>query len=194
MTADLAEVVRAARHDEAAFVVLVERFSGMVWAIARSFQLARADAADVSQAVWLRLATHLHRIEHPEAIAGWIRTTAHHECLALLRRDRLVRSGADVADWPDDRLPPLDVGLVQQERHRALWDAFSSLPARCQALLRLLLTDPPLSYDDIAEVLGMPRGSIGPTRQRCIDRLREHPAVARIRDPAERSSSPKASP
>lgn len=184
----LTELVKAARDgDEDAFVELIERFAGVVFALTRSFRLSRADAVDVSQAVWLRLSSNLPRIERPEAIGAWIRTTARHECLALLRRNREVP--VDFADDAADELaPPLDVGLIADERHRALWEAFSSLPTRCQALLRLLLTDPEPRYSDIAATLGMSRGSIGPTRRRCIEKLQAHPAVARIRDPDDGSS------
>lgn len=179
----LRELVRAASTDESAFAELVGEFGRMVWNVARAHRLSRHDAADVCQTVWLRLATHVTTIRDPDTIAGWLKTTARHECLSFIRaRSRWVPVGLDGGEGADHRSPPLDVGLVAEERHRALWEAFSTLPDHCQAILRLLLVDPPLSYDEIAAALDIPRGSIGPTRQRCIEKLRHHPAVARIRD------------
>ncbi|HEX9992069.1 MAG TPA: sigma-70 family RNA polymerase sigma factor [Acidimicrobiales bacterium] len=176
----LADLVRAAVEDEGAFCELVEEFAPMVWGVARSFGLDHADAADVSQGVWLRVATRLHTIDDPATIAGWLKTTTQRECLSLLRtKRRTVPAGLDL----DDRggpAPAPDAALIADERRRALWAAVASLPRRCQELLRLLAVTPPLSYDDIAGLLGVPRGSLGPTRRRCMEKLRTHPEVARI--------------
>ncbi len=68
--------------------------------------------------------------------------------------------------------PQLDAALLVEERDRALWQAFGGLAERCQSLLRLLVADPPPSYEEVSAALDMPIGSIGPTRQRCLDRLR----------------------
>lgn len=179
-TRPLAELVRAAADDPDAFGELVQEFAPMVWGVARSFRLDRADAADVSQAVWLRLATRLHTIEDPATIAGWLKTTTQRECLSLLRTKRRTVPTGVALDDRDDAAPPLDVALIADERRRALWTAVASLPRRCQDLLRLLAAAPPLSYDDIADLLAVPRGSLGPTRRRCIEKLRQHPEVARI--------------
>lgn len=184
----LGDLVRAAATDPAAFQELVSEFSRMVWSVARAHRLDVHDAADVCQTVWLRLATHVTTIRDPDTIAGWLKTTARHECLSLLRaRGRTVPFEQDGADGPDHRSAPLDVGLVAEERHAAFWEAFSSLPDQCQALLRLLLCDPPMTYAEVSEILGIPHGSIGPTRQRCIQRLRNHPAIARITDDGDDS-------
>jgi RNA polymerase sigma factor (sigma-70 family) len=179
----LSRLVQDAQSDERAFAALVDEFSGMVWGIARAFRLDRADAADVSQVVWLRLATHLGRIERPETIAGWLKTTTTRECLSLLRRNGRTRPmGLDLNDGADRTALGPDDSVIADERHRALWTAFRSLPEGCQTLLRLMLVNPPLTYTEIAEILGVPRGSLGPTRARCIDKLRRHPALAQLRD------------
>jgi RNA polymerase sigma factor (sigma-70 family) len=184
------DLVRAAAAgDGAAFAALVDRFAGMVWHVARAFRLNDADSADVSQSVWLRLATHIGGIREPDTIGAWLRTTAQNECLSLLRRTgRMVPVGLDVAERADSSAPGVDVGLIADERRRAYAEAFSSLPPRCQALFRLLAADPAITYPRIAEILDIPQGSLGPTRLRCIERVRRHPAVARIRGPRRDSA------
>jgi RNA polymerase sigma factor (sigma-70 family) len=171
----LTELSRRARGGDAtAWNAIVDRFAGMVWAIARRHRLSDADAADVSQTTWLRLVEHLDRIEHPERIGGWLATTARHEALRVLRlADRQIPAADD--DLVDPRPPDVagvDVGLLTEERDRELWQLVSSLPVRCQLLLSVLTADAGLSYAEIGQVLDMPTGSIGPTRARCLEHLR----------------------
>jgi len=178
-------VRRAASGDQEAWHGLVDRYSGLVWSVTTAFRLSPADAADVSQVTWLRLVEHLDTLREPEAIAGWLATTARRECLGLLRRagrqlpadDEDIERTAGVARAEQ---PEADQRLLDDELASVVWQAFGDLSAPCQLLLRLLLEDPPLSYESISEVIDRPIGSIGPTRARCLDRLRSHPAVARI--------------
>src|SRR5438105_9861495 len=169
-TADTAEMVSAAALGEpAAWDALVDRYARLVWAVARAFGLSDADAADVSQTTWLRLAEHLPRLREPERIGAWLATTARREAMrtsARARRERPLDS-IDVADGAG----ALDERLLDGERDTALWQAFAAIPSPCQLLLRLLLAD--CSYAEISDVLDMPVGSIGPTRGRCLERLRE---------------------
>jgi RNA polymerase sigma factor (sigma-70 family) len=147
----------------------------MVHGICRGHRLGRDDAADVNQVVWLRLVEHLDRIRTPDAVGGWIAATTRNECLRVLRTTgRLVPTGDDAVFDGDDggRDPGIDTGLLVYERDRALMAAFARLGDRCQQLLRLLMADPAPTYDEIASALDMPVGSIGPTRGRCLDRLR----------------------
>jgi RNA polymerase sigma factor (sigma-70 family) len=132
-----------------------------------------AEAADVSQTVWLRFVEHLHRLREPERAGAWLATTARHECFRVLRRrGRTVVTATlpETVDLSSDADPGAKV--VAGEEHDLLLAALDGVSDQCQALLRLLICDPPLSYDDIAAVLEMPKGSIGPTRQRCLVRLR----------------------
>lgn len=170
---DVGPLVRAATTgDEAAWDALVARFSNLVWAIARNHRLCPADAAEVSQTTWLRLAEHIDGLQDPSKVGGWLATTARHEALRVLRgAGREIPMGEDLPEPPADDLA-LDHELLRSERDRALWQAFSRLPARDQALLRLLVSDPMPSYEEIATAMGMPVGSIGPTRARCLERLR----------------------
>jgi RNA polymerase sigma factor (sigma-70 family) len=173
-------VRRAASGDAAAWNGLVERFGGLVWSIARAHRLSDADAADVSQTTWLRLVEHLDRIRQPERVGAWIAATARNECLRVLRLSgRQVLTGDD-PETADLDTPPPGAALLETERDAALWRAFATLTERCRMLLRVLVADPAPSYEEVAAALSMPIGSLGPTRQRCLERLRRHPDIAGI--------------
>jgi RNA polymerase sigma factor (sigma-70 family) len=159
---------------------LVARFADLIWAVARGQGLSPADAADVSQTTWLRLAEHLAKIRDPERIGGWLATTARNESLRTLRR--LQRQ---VPVSPDGHLgvpsvalePGPEQGLLDDERDAALWRAFEALPVQCRLLLRTLIAEPAPSYAEISELLEIPVGTIGPRRNRCLEHLRRNPAV-----------------
>lgn len=164
-------LVSAAEGDQAAWDDLVERFSPMVWSIARGFRLDEATAKDVSQTVWLRLVENLSRIEEPERLPGWLATTTRRESLRVKTlRARMVPTDFDydVADGS----PSLEAMLVEDEEAREVLQAFEAMSEDCQQLLRLLSAEPPLSYEAIADIIGRPVGSLGPTRSRCVDRLK----------------------
>lgn len=165
-------VSAAATGDQAAWNAIVDRFSSLVWATARAHRLARDDASDVAQTTWLRLVEHLDRIREPERLGAWLATTARHESLRVIRRGaRELPSGeTDLFEAPADET--LDKLLVDPERDSALWRAFAALSERCKSLLRLLMADEEPSYEEIGAALGMPIGAIGPTRGRCLDKLR----------------------
>jgi len=163
----------AGAGDQNAWNRLVEEFGGMVWAIARAHRLGDADAADVSQATWLALFQHIERLNNPAGVGAWIATTARRECLRVLRGgERRVLFGDDGPE-PESPEPPPGEALLITERDQALWRAFARLRESDQALLRLLTLDPRPPYEEIAAALDMPIGSIGPTRQRALARLRE---------------------
>lgn len=171
----------AAGGDQAAWDALVQRFSGLVWSIARAHRLGAADAADVSQTAWLRLVENLGRIREPDRVGAWLATTSRNECLRVIRRSgRQVPTDLDAEiDLEADEVaaPPPDAGLLTGERDTELWRAFSAISERCQSLLRLLIADPAPSYEEIGALLGMPVGSIGPTRARCLDHLRRKAGI-----------------
>ena len=168
---EVAELVGAAAEgDQGASNELVDRYNGLVWSVARSHRLPTPDASDVVQTTWLRLVENLCRLQEPDRVGAWLATTARRECLRTLRHSaRMV-----AVEEPPEQVtePQLDASLLVEERDRALWQAFGGLSERCQSLLRLLVADPPPSYDEVSAALDMPIGSIGPTRQRCLDRLR----------------------
>ncbi|HEX4493304.1 MAG TPA: sigma-70 family RNA polymerase sigma factor [Acidimicrobiia bacterium] len=168
------DLVRAAAAGDAhAWNELVARYGGMVWTVARRHRLSAADAADVSQTTWLRLVEHLDRIQHPERVGGWLATTARREALRVVRQSRRQVSTDDdnVLDLTlfDEASP--DVIVTTRSRDEELWRAFATLPVRCQLILQLLGGDEPLSYAELADVMEMPVGSIGPTRARCLEQL-----------------------
>jgi RNA polymerase sigma factor (sigma-70 family) len=163
------ELLLAARDgDEAAWMELVGRHVGLVWSIARSFRLSRAAAEDVTQVVWLRLLEKGHTIRNPNGLASWIATTARRECLATLRLAHAHIDGPLLVDLADDERP--DELCLISARDRVLREALARLPQRDQLLLRLLAGS--YGYDEISAALGMPRGSVGPTRGRALGRLR----------------------
>jgi RNA polymerase sigma factor (sigma-70 family) len=166
-------VVEAAAGNQAAWDDLVEGFSGLVWSVVRAHGLYGAEAADVCQTVWLRFVEHLRRLREPERAGAWLATTARHECLRVLRRRGRTTAMAEPPEVPDVSADA-DPGtkIVAGEEHTLLMAALDGISEQCQQLLRLLLVDPPLSYDEISSMLDMPKGSIGPTRQRCLVRLR----------------------
>lgn len=172
-TTDVGALVRAAAAgDQRAWSLLVDRFSKLVWAIARNHRLGADDAAEVSQTTWLRLAEHIDRLKDPSKVGGWLATTARHESLRVLRgAGRQIPMGDDMPE-PQCTAAAIDEALLRSERDALLWRAFSRLPARDQALLRLLVGDPMPSYGEIGAAMGMPVGSVGPTRARCLARLR----------------------
>jgi RNA polymerase sigma factor (sigma-70 family) len=168
----------AAAGDEGAWGTIVDRFSGLVWATARAYRLSSADAADVVQTTWLRLVEHFDRIREPEHLGAWLATTARNECLRHLRLQSRVQAtdDPDLFEAPSDAAP--DSGLLTRERDIALWRAFAALTERCQALLRLVASPLEPSYAEIGAALSMPIGAIGPTRARCLERLRGELAAA----------------
>lgn len=165
-------VSRAKDGDQRAWDKIVERFAPLVWAMCRRHNLTRPDADDVGAAVWLRLVERLHTIREPAALAGWLATTTRRECLRALRaksRELLVE---DHHSMVDDTTPAADEWLLAQERHIAVRAAFATLSERCRQLLEMLFSDPVTPYAEISAALGMPVGAIGPTRRRCLDKLR----------------------
>jgi RNA polymerase sigma factor (sigma-70 family) len=173
---DVAQLVRQARRgDRSAWERLVDQYSRLLWATTRDFRLSENDAADVVQGTWLRLLEHIDRIEYPERIGSWLATTARHECLRHLaagKRVMVVQDDHDAFSEAVGHQPDVDERLLAEERAQAVRAAVSTLPSRSQRLLELLMADPPVSYTEISDQLGVPIGSIGPTRGRCLERLR----------------------
>jgi RNA polymerase sigma factor (sigma-70 family) len=165
--------------EEAAWNELVRRYSPLVMAVTRNYQLTAEDAQDVSQTVWLRLVEHLDSLREPEALPGWLATTTQRECVRLVQRGRRVQPVDPHTDSTLDRGMTVDPddAIIRAELRQALRDGLAELPKRDQLLLQLRAADPPMSYEEIADLLGMRIGSIGPTLRRCLDRLRATAAM-----------------
>ncbi len=175
-------VTRARNDDKQAWDALVERYAPLIWSICRRHRLSGADAEDVGQSVWLQLVDHLDKVRDPAALPGWLATTARRECARVLRAacgPRAAGYGLDAETIPADQAEVAEQ-LLTAERHTALLEAVAYLSPRCQELIVLLIQDPPVPYATISARLGIPIGSIGPNRSRCLDRLRRHPAIAAL--------------
>jgi RNA polymerase sigma factor (sigma-70 family) len=179
--AELERTVRAARSgDTRAWAALLERFTSRVRHVARRHRLRAEDVDDVVQTTWLRLLEHLDGVREPAALGAWLETTARRECLRTLRSGER-EAPTDVELFADIAAPPMEASALEAaERREALAHAVKRLPRRQRALLRLLLDDPAPSYFEIASTLDMPIGSIGPTRARCLARLRQDLQLARV--------------
>jgi RNA polymerase sigma factor (sigma-70 family) len=175
-------VARARCGDQHAWDALVDRYSPLIWSICRQRRLDDADAEDVGQSVWLHLVDHLDRVRDPAALAGWLATTTRREC-GRVRRDvgeHATGCGLDTEPVPDQQAQTAEQELLTAERQAALYQAYTDLPPGCRRLVALLAEDPPVPYAKISGELGIPVGSIGPGRRRCLDKLRRHPAIAAL--------------
>lgn len=177
----VASLVQAARSGEqTAWDAIVDRFLPLVASIASRHGLSRSDSDDVNQTVWLRLVESLDDIRQPAALAGWIATTTRNECFRLLRlRGRTILVDPLEPSLLDGRATSDDVtsDLEAAERHHALREALLELPADRRELLVMMLGDPPPSYGEISTRLGIPVGSIGPTRARALAQLRRTASI-----------------
>jgi RNA polymerase sigma factor (sigma-70 family) len=165
---------RAQEGDAAALDPVVRELNPLLWHVARAQGLSAEDAIDVVQTTWLELLQRLREIRSPQALTMWlISTTRRGAWRAASRRRREVASATyELLGEVPDPTPDIDDRLDADVRHRALWRHLQRLPERCRELLRIVaMVDRP-DYDDVAAALGMPRGSIGPTRGRCLSKLR----------------------
>ena len=180
VVADL--VTRARKGDQQAWDDLVERYSPLIWSICRHYRLSRADAEDVGQRTWLQFVNHLGAIRDPAALPGWLTTTTRRECNRVVRAARGPQAAVQLLDEniPDKQIKTAEQELLAAERHAALREAFTCLSPSRQQLMALLIEDPPVPYAEISARLGIPVSSIGPTRGRCLDQLRHHPAIAAL--------------
>jgi RNA polymerase sigma factor (sigma-70 family) len=184
-SSDLVDVfVAACGGDQAAWDELVHRLGGLIWSISRSFRLSEADAADVFQFTWFRLLDKLDTINDPRKLPAWLATTCCHECVAMYRRrTRVVPIGEDaVLDQLSGSVAGADAPTLVRQRDTAVWESFFLLGEECQRILWTLVIDPPERdiYATTSRQLGMPTGSLGPKRGRCLEQLRRHLATMGI--------------
>jgi RNA polymerase sigma factor (sigma-70 family) len=173
-SATTAELVRGARHRQSgAWRELVSRYEGMVRAVVGSYRLQEADSADAVQNTWLRALERLDTVRDAACLGGWLTTIARRECLALLARSRR-EAPCEVAE---DRLvvdqPGPEAVVLAEEARRAVARALTELPLKRRELVRVLfsMNDEP-NYAEVSRLVGLPIGSIGPTRQRALRSLR----------------------
>jgi RNA polymerase sigma factor (sigma-70 family) len=167
-------LVRAAQSGATwAHEKLVQRFDKLVWATVRSFRLRDADAHDAVQNTWLRMFEHIDAVREPDRLAGWLATTARRECIKIIKA-----AGREVAgleqhgyDRPDSEPTP-DRLAVDRELSRLLWEYVGELPCRGRAMVTTLTGHDAPSYAEFARAVGIPLGSVGPTRIRYLRKLR----------------------
>ncbi len=152
---------------------LIGELTPLLWQVARAAGLGREDAEDVVQTTWESLLAHLDTIREPGAVTAWLVTATRREAWRVAAARRKTRPADD--EWlgaiPDPRESCEDRALLAEEQ-RAVWAALRTLTPRCQELLRIVAFVPRPDYDVVAARLGMARGSVGPTRGRCLDKLR----------------------
>lgn len=167
-------LVRARSGDTAALGEIVTELNPLLWHVARGEGLGIEESADVVQTSWLELVRRLHEIRSPQALTSWLITTTRREAWRVRELSR--RQAPDGAAWLDLAVDP-DPGpgerLLADERDQVLWRHVERLPERCRKLLRIVAHVARPDYASVARALGMPVGSIGPTRGRCLARLRE---------------------
>jgi RNA polymerase sigma factor (sigma-70 family) len=178
----VAHVRRAADGDPAALTWIVERFDRSLRAIVRFYRLAPHDVDDVVQATWLQFLEHGRSLREPAAVKGWLSTTARRQSLRVLQRRVREQPSDDPALGEDIRVVDPCEELIAAERRAALYSAVAQLPVASRRLMTLMIARPGMSYEQVGEALGIPIGSIGPTRLRCISRLSHMGEIRALRD------------
>jgi RNA polymerase sigma factor (sigma-70 family) len=179
---ELSALVRAgAAGDASALTRLVGRFDGLLRGIARSYRLTAWDTDDVIQATWLQFMQHGRELREPAAVSGWLTTTARRQSLRILQRHVREDPRDDPACGERSGHFEPEHELIAAERQTLLQRALADLPRRQRELMRVLTTNPELSYEEVARRLSMPVGSIGPTRARSLDRLRRNGGLQALR-------------
>jgi RNA polymerase sigma factor (sigma-70 family) len=153
---------------------LVRTLTPVLWQVVRAYGLDRHRAEDVVQTTWLTLVRKRDMIEDPQAVSSWLTTTARREAW------RVSRAGARLVPVEDEELtqdtdvsPGVDGDVVDADERARLWSKVGELSDRCQRLLRIIAFDDRPDYAGIARDLDMPMGSIGPTRGRCLAKLKD---------------------
>ena len=172
---------RALAGDQNAWNELCGALKGVAWKVIMGFGLRDGSADDAMAGALFQLARYLRNVREPEKLPGWFAKTTRRVCLDLVKvQGRIVPASPDLERHEAVVYDDASIDMLDDELLAAAHQALNELSEQCQQLIRFLTTSPPLSYTDIAELLTMPIGSIGPTRQRCLDRLRARPALARF--------------
>jgi RNA polymerase sigma factor (sigma-70 family) len=181
MSTEVAALVgRAKAGDGEAWEKLVAEYTDLLWGVARRFRLTEAQRADAVQNTWLRLIEHLGDIREPERLAGWLATTTRRACIEVAgqgKRENPSDFLTEQLDAAQARLGPVEGSCpersaMRREHVEIVRRALAELPAQHRQLLDLLVASAKPCYQDVVEQLGMPHGSIGPTRARILARLR----------------------
>jgi RNA polymerase sigma factor (sigma-70 family) len=164
----------AAAGDQNSWNELFRQFNPLIRSVVSGYRLDHDTAADVCQTVWMRAFEYADRIRQPERLGAWLVTTARNEALRHIKRQQRARPSGVLEEEADLNAPSPDERAIDSETMQDALEAFGHLPDDSKNLLRLLVASPPLPYSEIAERIGRPVGSIGPTRSRCIEALKSH--------------------
>jgi RNA polymerase sigma factor (sigma-70 family) len=162
------------RGNQEAWSSLIDKYKALIYSIPVKYSLPPQEAADVFQSTCVELLARLPELREPRALPKWLMQVAHHECYRLKRQSQRVVSRDGNADLPEPETPPLAETLVEQtQAEQMLREAMSALTPQCRQLVEMLFFEPsPRPYTEVAAALGLAVGSIGFTRQKCIERLR----------------------
>jgi RNA polymerase sigma factor (sigma-70 family) len=183
-TDDVTSIVHAARAGDArAWSALVDRFDKTVRVVARHHRLCGADQDEAAQQTWMRLLLHIDDVRDPAALSGWLQTTARRESLRVLQAAQREVPVAEPISSDEPDLTAVEEQLLAEERREALHAALAHAPHHQRRVVRLMLEKPDITYDEVSATLDIPKGSIGPTRGRCIARLRGDRHLSTIAGP-----------
>jgi RNA polymerase sigma factor (sigma-70 family) len=162
------------RGNERAWSLMIDKYKALIYSIPVKYGLPPHEASEIFQATCVELLTRLPELREPRALPKWLMQVAHHECYRWKRQQQRVVSRDGQADLPEPEVPPIAENLVQQtQEEQMLREALSSLTPQCHRLVELLfLETPSRPYSEVARELGLAVGSIGFTRQKCVERLR----------------------
>jgi RNA polymerase sigma factor (sigma-70 family) len=162
--------------NEEAWSLLIDKYKALIYSIPVKYGLPPHESADVFQSTCMELLTRLPQLREPRALPKWLMQVAHHQCFRVKRQQqRLVSSDAEL-DLPEPETPAIAETLLQQsQEEQMLREALGTLTPQCRRLVELLFFEtPPRPYTEVAAELGLALGSIGFTRQKCIERLRRN--------------------
>jgi RNA polymerase sigma factor (sigma-70 family) len=162
--------------NEEAWSLLIDKYKALVYSIPVKYGLPPQEAADVFQSTCMELLERLPELREPRALPKWLMQVAHHQCYRLKRQEQRLVSRDAEPHLPDPETPAIAESLVQQtQEEQLLREAMANLTLQCRRLVELLFFEaPPRPYTEVAAELGLALGSIGFTRQKCIERLRRN--------------------
>ncbi len=162
--------------NEEAWSLLIDKYKALIFSIPVKYGLPPHEAADVFQTTCMELLTRLPGLRAPQALPKWLMQVAHHQCFRVKRQQQRLVSRDAEPHMPDPETPAIAESLVQQtQEEQMLREAMGSLTPQCRRLVELLFIEtPPRPYSEVAAELGLAPGSIGFTRQKCIQRLRRN--------------------
>lgn len=175
-SSDVDLVKRCLQGEEEAWNTLIDKYKALIYSVPVKYGLQPQEAADVFQGTCVELLTHLKELREPRALPKWLIQVAHHRCYHLKRQQRRLVSRDSEIELPDPEAPPVADSLLRQmEEEQMLREAMAALAPRCRKLIEMLFFETPSRpYTEVASALQLAVGSIGLTRQKCMEKLRKH--------------------